>query len=219
MIAIDTNIVVRYLTGDHPEQSVRARAIVDGQPVFESSIINELLEEIYPAASAKSKTDETFAAEAHAATRLLQEGDPGCKALWTHIMAVSVADLKKNYDNLNVSFDVWLGESNAEPYIEPMIAQTRTTLATTDTTIGVLQDSLALLLGDTRRLVNRADTLTSTVSQTATDVTPDIRQTLKNVYILSAKLEYFIDQVSRRPHRLLTGIRPLSRDSIAATAP
>lgn len=89
------------------------------QPPF---TISEL-EEIYPAASAKSKTDETFAAEAHAATRLLQEGDPGCKALWTHIMAVSVADLKKNYDNLNVSFDVWLGESNAEPYIEPMIAQ------------------------------------------------------------------------------------------------
>ena len=34
MIAIDTNIIVRYLTGDHPEQSVRARAIVDGQPIF-----------------------------------------------------------------------------------------------------------------------------------------------------------------------------------------
>ncbi len=103
--------------------------------------------------------------------------------------------------------------------LEPMIEQTRTTLATTDTSIGVLQDSLALLLGDTRRLVNRADTLTSTVAQTASDVTPDIRQTLKNVYILSAKLEYFIDQVSRRPHRLVTGIRPLPRDSIAATAP
>ncbi len=103
--------------------------------------------------------------------------------------------------------------------LEPMIAQTRTTLASTDTTIGVMQDSLALLLGDTRRLVNRADTLTAAVTQTASDVTPDIKQTLKNVYILSAKLEYFIDQVSRRPHRLVTGIRPLSRDSIAATAP
>ncbi len=34
MVAIDTNIVVRYLTGDHPEQSKRAREIVDGQPVF-----------------------------------------------------------------------------------------------------------------------------------------------------------------------------------------
>jgi predicted nucleic-acid-binding protein len=34
MVAIDTNIVVRYLTGDHPEQSGRAKEIVDGQPVF-----------------------------------------------------------------------------------------------------------------------------------------------------------------------------------------
>ncbi len=103
--------------------------------------------------------------------------------------------------------------------LEPMIEQTRTTLAATDTTVAVLQDSLTLLLSDTRRLVNRADTLTSTVTQTANAVTPDVRQTLKNVYILSAKLEYFIDQVSRRPHRLLTGVRPLPRDSIAETAP
>lgn len=81
------------------------------------------LEEIYPTASAKSKVDEDFAAKAHEATYRLQNGVRGYKALWDHIMAVSVADLKKNYDNLNVSFDVWLGESNAEPYIAPMIAQ------------------------------------------------------------------------------------------------
>lgn len=81
------------------------------------------LEEIYPTASAKSKVDEDFAAKAHEATYRLQNGVRGYKALWDHIMAVSVADLKKNYDNLNVSFDVWLGESNAEPYIVPMIAQ------------------------------------------------------------------------------------------------
>lgn len=81
------------------------------------------LEEIYPTASAKSKVDEDFAAKAHEATYRLQNGVRGYKALWDHIMAVSVADLKKNYDNLNVSFDAWLGESNAEPYIAPMIAQ------------------------------------------------------------------------------------------------
>jgi predicted nucleic-acid-binding protein len=34
MIAIDTNLVVRYLTGDHPEQSSRAREIIDGQAIF-----------------------------------------------------------------------------------------------------------------------------------------------------------------------------------------
>ena len=79
------------------------------------------LEEIYPTASAKSKVDEDFAKLAHDATVLLQQGKPGYRALWNHIMAVSVADLKKNYSNLDVSFESWLGESDAQPYITPML--------------------------------------------------------------------------------------------------
>ena len=79
------------------------------------------LEEIYPTASAKSKADEAFAAQAHNATRLLQEGRRGYRALWQHIMRLSVEDLKKNYGRLNVDFDVWLGESDAQPDIAPMI--------------------------------------------------------------------------------------------------
>ena len=79
------------------------------------------LEEIYPCASAKSKVDPDFAARAHEATYRLQHGVPGYRAMWEHIMRVSVADLKKNYGKLNVSFDVWLGESDAQPYIPPMI--------------------------------------------------------------------------------------------------
>jgi predicted nucleic-acid-binding protein len=34
MLAIDTNLIVRYLTGDHPRQSPRARVVIDGQPIF-----------------------------------------------------------------------------------------------------------------------------------------------------------------------------------------
>ena len=79
------------------------------------------LEEIYPTASAKSKVDEDFARKAHDATYALQHGKPGYRALWKHIMTLSVADLKKNYDNLNVSFESWLGESDAQPYIQPML--------------------------------------------------------------------------------------------------
>ena len=79
------------------------------------------LEEIYPCASAKSKVDEDFAARAHDATFKLQNGDRGYRAMWDHIMRLSVADLKKNYANLNVDFDVWLGESDAQPYIPAMI--------------------------------------------------------------------------------------------------
>ncbi len=79
------------------------------------------LEEIYPTASAKSKTDEAFAAKAHDATYQLQNGRPGYRALWKQILAVSVADLKKNYALLDVDFDVWYGESDAQPYIPPML--------------------------------------------------------------------------------------------------
>ncbi len=80
------------------------------------------LEEIYPAASAKKKEDAVFADKAHTATFELQSGRRGYRALWQHIMNVSVADLKKNYDNLNVSFESWLGESDADPYIPAMVA-------------------------------------------------------------------------------------------------
>ena len=79
------------------------------------------LEEIYPAASARKKEDEAFAERAHTATFELQQGRRGYRALWQHIMNISVADLKKNYENLGVSFESWLGESDADPYIPPMV--------------------------------------------------------------------------------------------------
>lgn len=79
------------------------------------------LEQIYPAASARSKEDAEFSAKAHEATLKLQQGDKGYMAIWRHVMNVSVADLKKNYENLNVEFDLWKGESDAEPYIADMV--------------------------------------------------------------------------------------------------
>ncbi len=78
------------------------------------------LEEIYPTASAK-KADPEFSHKAHQATLELQQGRRGYRALWQHIMNVSVADLKKNYDNLDVHFEKWLGESDADPYIPAMV--------------------------------------------------------------------------------------------------
>ena len=78
------------------------------------------LEEIYPTASAK-KADEAFSHKAHQATFELQQGRRGYRAIWNHIMRISVADLKKNYDNLNVFFEQWLGESDADPYIPAMV--------------------------------------------------------------------------------------------------
>lgn len=79
------------------------------------------LEEIYPAASAKSKEDEAFKERAQNATFRLQKGYEPYRAIWQHIMNVSLEDLKKNYANLNVTFDLWKGESDAQPYIPGLI--------------------------------------------------------------------------------------------------
>ena len=93
-------------TGDYPTE-----------PPF---TISEL-EQIYPAAAARKKEDEAFADRAHTATFELQQGRRGYRAIWKHIMNLSVADMTKIYDDLNVHFESWLGESDADPYIPAMI--------------------------------------------------------------------------------------------------
>ncbi len=79
------------------------------------------LEEIYPYASGYSKEHEDYLTEAQEATVSLQEGNRGYRALYDHILNVSIADLKKNYDKLNVEFDLWKKESDAQPYIPDMV--------------------------------------------------------------------------------------------------
>ncbi len=92
----------------------------DEYPAEPPFTISEL-EEIYPAASAKKKDDAAFAEKAHNATFELQQGRRGYRAIWQHIMKLSVADMTKIYDNLDVHFESWLGESDADPYIPAMI--------------------------------------------------------------------------------------------------
>ena len=81
------------------------------------------LEEIYPAASAKKKVDEDFAEKAHTATYELQNGRRGYRAIWQHIMKLSVADMTRIYNSLDVHFESWLGESDADPLIPDMVAE------------------------------------------------------------------------------------------------
>jgi arginyl-tRNA synthetase len=79
------------------------------------------LEEIYPFASKRSKEDDEYKANAMACTFKLQSGVRGYRALWNHIIAVSVTDLKKNYEKLNVEFDLWNGESAVHDLIPGMV--------------------------------------------------------------------------------------------------
>ena len=79
------------------------------------------LEKIYPTASSK-KSDPVFAERAHTATFQLQQGRRGYRAIWQHIMNISLPDLKRIYDTLDVHYEKWLGESDADPYIPGMVA-------------------------------------------------------------------------------------------------
>ena len=93
----------------------------EGEYPEESPFTITELEEIYPTASAYAKEHEDYKEEALQATFLLQNGHRGYTAIWKHIMDVSVADLKKNYGALNVEFDLWKGEADAQPYIPEMV--------------------------------------------------------------------------------------------------
>ncbi len=92
-----------------------------GEYPAESPVTIDDLSRLYPQASARSKEDEAFRAEAMQATKELQNGRAGYVALWKKFLEVSVADLKRSYARLGVDFDKWLGESDADPYVSPLL--------------------------------------------------------------------------------------------------
>ncbi len=79
------------------------------------------LDQIYPVASERAKTDPAAMEQARQATFALQQGHPGYRALWNHVREVSVAALKSDYSRLNIDFDLWLGESDTQDHIPSMI--------------------------------------------------------------------------------------------------
>lgn len=93
----------------------------DGPYLTEPPVTIEDLARLYPLASGKSKSDEAYKARCQAATAELQAGRAGYRALLRHFIDVSVEALKVDYDRLNVSFDLWKGESDADPLIEGMV--------------------------------------------------------------------------------------------------
>ena len=117
---LQMGLIVAELQERQPELPYFDENFTGEYPAQAPFTVDEL-EEIYPTASTK-KADPEFSRKAHEATFQLQQGRRGYRALWQHIMNVSVADLKKNYDNLNVYFEKWLGESDADPYIPNMVA-------------------------------------------------------------------------------------------------
>lgn len=117
---LQMGLIITELKLRRPELVYFDDAYTEEYPEEAPFTISEL-EEIYPTASKKSKEDEAYKEAAMQATFELQHGKRGYQALLKHILNVSVTDLKRNYANLNVSFELWKGESDAQPYIPDMV--------------------------------------------------------------------------------------------------
>ena len=100
--------------------------------------------------------------------------------------------------------------------LSPTLARADTLMGSINGTIGGLQDSISRTLSQTRSLLLHLDSLAITASAIAGENREVVRTTAENLYVISAKLEHLLDQVSRRPLRMITGVTGISRDSLRA---
>lgn len=117
---LQMGLIITELKERHPEWVYFDESFEGEYPAEAPFTISEL-EEIYPTASGKSKEDAAYKAKAMEDTFKLQSGVRGHRAIWEHIKNVSIADLRVNYGNLNVDFDLWLGESDVHDLIPEMV--------------------------------------------------------------------------------------------------
>lgn len=176
------------------------------------------LEEIYPTASGKSKEDPAYKEKAMDATYKLQNGVRGYRALWEHIIAVSVADLKKNYQNLNVEFDLWKGESDVHEVIPGMVEYMKTEGYAHESEGALVVDvkeetdtkeipPCMILKSDGASLYNTTDL--ATIQERMEKINPD-----QIIYVVDKRQELYFTQVFRcarktklvKPDTLLTFI-------------
>lgn len=159
------------------------------------------LEEIYPTASRKSKEDADYKEKAMDATFQLQSGARGYRALWNHIMNVSVADLKKNYQNLNVEFDLWKGESDVHDLIPQMVEYMKKEgyahISEGALVVDVKEETdtkeippCMILKSDGASLYNTTDL--ATIMERMNKINPD-----KMIYVVDKRQELYFEQVFR----------------------
>ncbi len=172
------------------------------------------LEEIYPCASGKSKEDEAYKEAAMTATYELQHGRRGYQALLSHILNVSVTDLKKNYEKLDVTFDLWKGESDAQPYIPEMVQKMKDDgyayLSEGALVVDVKEDTdtkevppCMILKSDGASLYNTTDL--ATLVWRMKDYNPD-----SVIYVVDKRQELYFTQVFRCAKK--TGIVPADKN-------
>lgn len=173
----------------------------DGEYPSEAPFTISELEEIYPSASAKSKEDADYKAKAMEATFRLQNGERGYRALWKHILQVSVTDLKKNYSNLNVEFDLWKGESDVHDAIPGMVEYLKKEgfahISEGALVVDVAEESdtkeippCMILKSDGASLYNTTDL--ATIMERMQEIGPD-----ELIYVVDKRQELYFEQVFR----------------------
>lgn len=186
----------------------------DGDYPTEPPFTISELEEIYPCASGKSKEDEAYKEAAMTATYELQHGRRGYQALLTHILNVSVNDLKRNYEKLDVTFDLWKGESDAQPYIPDMVQKMKDDgfayISEGALVVDVKEDTdtkevppCMILKSDGASLYNTTDL--ATMVWRMKDYNPD-----SIVYVVDKRQELYFTQVFRCAKK--TGIVPADKN-------
>ncbi|MBR1413685.1 MAG: arginine--tRNA ligase [Bacilli bacterium] len=136
-------LVILELKNIHPEW-VYFDESFKGEYPDTCPITNEYLEKLYPIASNKAKEDEEYLNEARIITTKLQQKEKGYYDLWKQIVKISTDEIKRLYDILNISFDLWEGESDADQYVPEVIEYLKSK--------GLVQESNGALIMDVSNL-------------------------------------------------------------------
>ena len=103
--------------------------------------------------------------------------------------------------------------------LRPVLAKATSLIDSTGSRTPEMLDSVSSTLAQTKVLIGHLDSLTTLAHAMAQDSRADLKQTMSNMLVISAKLDHFVDQVSRRPLKMITGVRPLPPESLPAAKP
>jgi arginyl-tRNA synthetase len=120
-------MLIAQLSDDHPEWPFFSDKFTETSAANRPDLSAEDLNNLYPVAAKHFKEDTNFADKAREATAKLQSGHAGYRKLWRHFVDISIESIKKDFGALDVSFDLWLGESDADAIshkvVQNLIAQ------------------------------------------------------------------------------------------------
>jgi len=197
---LQMGLVINEIKARNPELPYFDESYTGEYPAEPPFTVSDL-EEIYPFASGKSKEDPEYKAAAMEATFKLQSGVRGYRALWKHIIDVSVTDMKRNYDRLDVNFELWNGESTVHDVIPVMVQEMKdkgyTYLSDGAWVIDVKEDTdtkemppCILLKSDGASLYNTTDL--ATIKERIREYNPE-----RIVYLTDKRQDLYFEQVFR----------------------